>query len=156
MIADAKSGVFQYIVVYMFDRFARNRRDSIMYKEMLKEEGIKVLSALEPIAEDEAKIIKFIFEQYDKGFSKLEIAKMLNEQGERYKGKPFKGRTFDKWMLNEKYTGEFTFGGRHCDNMYPAVVDKDLFERVGKRLTENKYTAGGQATAKKPYLLSHR
>lgn len=33
----------------MFDRFARNCRDSIMYKEMLKEEGIKVLSALEPI-----------------------------------------------------------------------------------------------------------
>ena len=59
-------------------------------------------------------------------------------------------------MLNEKYTGEFTFGGRRCDNMYPAIVDKDLFERVGKRLTENKYTAGGQATAKEPYLLSHR
>lgn len=154
MISDAKSGAFRYIIVYMFDRFARNRRDSIMYKEMLKEEGIKVLSALEPIAEDEAKIIKFIFEQYDKGFSKLEIAKMLNEQGERYKGKPFKGRTFDKWMLNEKYTGEFTFGGRHCDNMYSAIVDKDLFERVGKRLTENKYTAGGQATAKEPYLLT--
>ena len=224
MISDAKSGAFRYIIVYMFDRFARNRRDSIMYKEMLKEEGIKVLSALEPIAEDEggefyemflewnaekyskrlskrvkdgldtsvanghfcggalvygykietepiagksnkvikrvvinedeAKIIKFIFEQYDKGFSKLEIAKMLNEQGERYKGKPFKGRTFDKWMLNEKYTGEFTFGGRHCDNMYPAIVDKDLFERVGKRLTANKYTAGGQGTAKEPYLLT--
>ena len=58
-----------------------------------------------------------------------------NEQGERYKGKPFKGRSFDKWMLNEKYTGEFTFGGRCCDNMYPAV-DKDLFERVGKDLRQ--------------------
>lgn len=46
MISDAKSGAFRYIIVYMFDRFARNRRDSIMYKEMLKEEGIKVLSAL--------------------------------------------------------------------------------------------------------------
>lgn len=57
-------------------------------------------------------------------------------------------------MLNEKYMGEFTFGGRRCDNMYPAIVDKDLFERVGKRLTENKYTAGGQATAKEPYLLT--
>ena len=41
MIADAKSGAFQYIVVYMFDRFARNRRDSILYKEMLKENGIQ-------------------------------------------------------------------------------------------------------------------
>ena len=38
MIKDAASGKFQYIIVYMFDRFARNRRDSIMYKEMLKQE----------------------------------------------------------------------------------------------------------------------
>ena len=38
MIKDAACGKFQYIIVYMFDRFARNRRDSIMYKEMLKQE----------------------------------------------------------------------------------------------------------------------
>ena len=37
MIKDAQSGAFKYVIVYMFDRFARNRRDSIMYKEMLKE-----------------------------------------------------------------------------------------------------------------------
>ena len=54
MIKDAQSGAFQFIIVYMFDRFARNRRDSIMYKELLKEKyGIRVVSALEPIAEDE-------------------------------------------------------------------------------------------------------
>ena len=29
MIKDAASGKFEYIIVYMFDRFARNRRDSI-------------------------------------------------------------------------------------------------------------------------------
>lgn len=44
MIKDARNGAFQYIIVYMFDRFARNRRDSIMYKEMLKQDyGIRVL-----------------------------------------------------------------------------------------------------------------
>ena len=38
----------------MFDRFSRSRRDSIIYKEILKEKyGIKVISALEPISEDE-------------------------------------------------------------------------------------------------------
>ena len=139
MISDAKSGALVY--GYKIET------------EPIAGKSNKVIKRV-VINEDEAKIIKFIFEQYDKGFSKLEIAKMLNEQGERYKGKPFKGRTFDKWMLNEKYTGEFTFGGRRCDNMYPAIVDKDLFERVRKRLTANKYTAGGQATAKEPYLLT--
>ena len=55
MVSDAQTGAFKYIIVYMFDRFARNRRDSVMYKEMLKEKyGIKVISALEPISEDKS------------------------------------------------------------------------------------------------------
>ena len=75
MISNAKSGAFRYIIVYMFDRFARNRRDSIMYKEMLKEEGIKVLSALEPIAEDEGgefyeMFLEWNAEKYSKRLSK--------------------------------------------------------------------------------------
>ena len=75
MIKDAKSGAFQFIIVYMFDRFARNRRDSIMYKEMLKDEGIKVLSALEPIADDEGgefyeMFLEWNAEKYSKRLSK--------------------------------------------------------------------------------------
>lgn len=225
MIADAQTGAFQYIIVYMFDRFARNRRDSIMYKEMLKEKfGIKVLSALEPIAEDEggefyemflewnaekyskrlskrvrdgldtsvangtycgghliygykidlepiagkpnkyikrvsinedeSKIVRYVFEEYDKGTPKKEIALALNNQGYRYKGKPFTGRTFDHYLSNQKYTGEFSFGGRNCTNMFPPIISKELFNRVQKRLNENKYFAGGVATAKVPYLLT--
>ena len=225
MISDAASGAFQYIIVYMFDRFARNRRDSIIYKEMLKEKyGIKVISALEPIAEDEggefyemfldwnaekyskrlskrvrdgldtsvangtfcggtliygykidlepidgkpnkyikrvsineeeAKYIKFAFEKYAKGTTKKVIAEILNNQGYRLKGKLFTGKSFDKWLVNKKYTGEFLFGGRLCNNMYPKIVEKTLFEDVQKRLHKNKYFAGGTATAKVPYLLT--
>lgn len=225
MISDAQSGAFQYIIVYMFDRFARNRRDSIMYKEMLKDKyGIKVLSALEPIAEDEggefyemflewnaekyskrlskrvrdgldtsvangtycggtliygykieqepvngkpnkfikrivineeeAKIVKYVFEEYNKGRTKKEIADDLNKQGLRIKDKLFTGKSFDKWMVNRKYTGEFSFGGRLCNNMYPQIVEKEVFESVQKRLNKNKYFAGGTATAKVPYLLT--
>lgn len=225
MISDAQSGAFQYIIVYMFDRFARNRRDSIMYKEMLKEKyGIRVLSALEPIAEDEggefyemfldwnaekyskrlskrvrdgldtsvangtfcggtliygykldlepipnkpnkfikkvaineeeAKIVKYAFEEYAKGTTKKEIAQDLNSQGLRLRGKLFTGKSFDKWLVNRKYTGEFTFGGRECNNMYPQIVTTELFNKVEKRLNANRYFAGGTATAREPYLLT--
>ena len=227
MIKDAASGQFQYIIVYMFDRFARNRRDSIMYKEMLKQEyGVRVISATQPISDDEggefyemflewndekyskrlskrvrngldtsvangtfcgghlvygyklrqeptarvgrrnrftkfveideeqAEIIRYIFTEYDKGVEKQDIAAALNARGARFGGKPFKGRTFDKWLTNAKYTGEFTFGGRLCNNTYPAIIDKALFERVQKRLAKNRYFAGGTATARVPYLLT--
>lgn len=76
MIKDTETGAFQYIIVYMMDRFARNRRDSIMYKEMLKEKfGIKVLSALEPISDDEGgefyeMFLEWNAEKYSKRLSK--------------------------------------------------------------------------------------
>ncbi len=54
MISDADKGAFQHIIVYKFDRFARNRIDSIMYKAQLKKQyGIRVVSATEPVSDDE-------------------------------------------------------------------------------------------------------
>ena len=54
MISDADSGAFEQIIVYKFDRFARNRVDSIMYKAQLKKRyGIRVVSATEPVSNDE-------------------------------------------------------------------------------------------------------
>ena len=35
MVSDAQTGAFKYIIVYMFDRFARNRRDSVMYLSLI-------------------------------------------------------------------------------------------------------------------------
>ena len=46
-------------------------------------------------------------------------------------------------MTNEKYIGEFKFGGRDCKNIYPAIVDKSLFLKVQEKLAENKYVLGG-------------
>ena len=36
MIADAEKGEFEAVIVYAFDRFARNRYDSAIYKNRLK------------------------------------------------------------------------------------------------------------------------
>ncbi len=52
MIADAKKGGWQYVIVYTLDRFARDRYDSAVYKRQLKNAGVKVLSAMENISDD--------------------------------------------------------------------------------------------------------
>lgn len=104
--------------------------------------------------EEEASIVKYAFEQYDLGVSKKKIVAAINEKGYRYKDKPFTTHPLDNWLLNQKYTVEFSFGGRVCSNMYPQIVSKELFERVQKRLQKNKYFAGGTATAREPYLLT--
>ncbi len=38
--------------------------------------------------------------------------------------------------------------------MYPAIIDKALFQKVQDKLAEKKFVAGGEATAKIPYILT--
>ena len=51
MIKDAKNNKFNYVLVYKLDRFARNRYDSAMYKNMLKKHNVKVISIKENISD---------------------------------------------------------------------------------------------------------
>ena len=57
MIQDSAKGLFDVVLVWKLDRFARNRYDSAHYKAILKKNGVKVVSAKEPIAEDSTGIL---------------------------------------------------------------------------------------------------
>ncbi len=52
MIRDSASRAFDYVIVYTLDRFSRNKYDSAVHKHTLKENGVKVLSAMENISDD--------------------------------------------------------------------------------------------------------
>ena len=51
MIKDSEKGLFALILVWKLDRFARNRYDSARYKNQLKKNGVKVVSATELISD---------------------------------------------------------------------------------------------------------
>lgn len=51
MIKDSYKGLFDVVLVWKLDRFARNRYDSAHYKTILKRNGVRVLSAKETISE---------------------------------------------------------------------------------------------------------
>ena len=51
MIKDSKKKHFQGVLVYQYDRFSRNKYDSAIYKQQLKKNGVKVLSAKESISD---------------------------------------------------------------------------------------------------------
>lgn len=57
MVKDSAKGLFDYVIVYQLDRFARNRYDSAHYKHILKKNGVKVLSAKENITDDPSGIL---------------------------------------------------------------------------------------------------
>ena len=57
MIRDAGKGLFETIIVWKLDRFARNRYDSAHYKAILRKNGVRVISATEAITEDSSGIL---------------------------------------------------------------------------------------------------
>ena len=57
MIKDAEKHEWQYILVYKLDRFSRNKYESTKYKKMLKDNGVKIISAMENIPDTPEGII---------------------------------------------------------------------------------------------------
>lgn len=71
MIADSANKQFSYVIVWKLDRFARNRYDSAIYKNKLKKNGVKVLSATEGIGEgDESIILEAVLEAMAETYSR--------------------------------------------------------------------------------------
>ena len=107
------------------------------------------------INEEEAKLIRYIFEEYNKGIPKKDILEYLISHGYRNRDNtPIFMHQIDNWLKNPKYTGTFVFGGRVCDNMYPPIVSQELFDSVQKRLEANRYGCCGKTTRCPDFLLT--
>ena len=65
MIKDSSCREWDYVLVYKFDRFSRNKYETAMHKKTLKDNGIKVVSATEYIPDTPEAII---FESMLEGF----------------------------------------------------------------------------------------
>jgi site-specific DNA recombinase len=71
MVALLKSGPVRRLYVYNFSRFARDRETSVVYKAILRREGVTVVSATEPIDTDtaEGRLFEALIEGMDQFYS---------------------------------------------------------------------------------------
>lgn len=214
MIKQAKSRPrkFDVILVHKFDRFSRNREDSVVYKSLLKKEyGIPVISISEPldpddkmsvimeafleamaeyyslnlsgevrkgqlekhskgelqtnpsfgynvsdnkliVNEDEANVVKMIFEQYAiDNLPMMQIARNVNALNVKTKrGRHFENRTIYYILNNPVYIGKlrYTPGRRNSydfddpntilvDGQHEPIISIELWNSVQMKLTKN-------------------
>ena len=70
MLKDSSRREWDYVLVYKFDRFSRNKYETAMHKKTLKDNGIKVISATEYIPNSpEAIILESMLEGYAEYYS---------------------------------------------------------------------------------------
>ena len=214
MINDSKRKLFEYVIVWKLDRFARNRFDSARYKNQLKKNGVKVISATEHISEgsegillesvlegmaeyfsedlkekvvrglkvnaekcvwnggvlpigyivdeqrhlqhnpETAPLVLEAFRMYDEGQTAAELISYLKSKGiTTNKGTAINYGTIQRMLQNRRYIGEYSFQDIVIPDGIPAIVPRDLFDRVQERLAKNR-KAPARAKADEAYLLS--
>ena len=214
MIKDSSKRLFDMIIVWKLDRFARNRYDSARYKAALKKNGVKVVSATEVISDGAegiilesvlegyaeyysadlsekvvrgmtenalkskynggtrpigylidgdqrfqpdpltAPFVREAFQRYDEGATMTQIRDWLNEQGvKNARGQKMNYNNIQHLLNNRRYIGEYTYRDIVVPDGIPAIVPKDLFDRVQEKLAKNK-KAPARHKAEDDYLLT--
>ena len=210
-----------YVLVHKFNRFARNKFDSALYKKKLRDIDIKVVSVTQKIDDtpegellegfletidqyysanlavevrkglkenalkgkhaggqvlfgysldedgyyipnENAKIVRRIFEEYAAGIPKTDICEQLNTEGYRnQRGKKFNTRTLSDMLKNEKYIGNYvyTIDKKETIRLNGVIkdhpIDKSLWNTVQRMLKESSEEARArQRTDKRYYHLT--
>ena len=214
MIQDSAKKMFDVIIVWKLDRFARNRYDSARYKALLRKNGVKVISANENISEgsegiilesvlegmaeyysadlsekvirgltenamkckfnggpitfgyridderhfqineETAPYVRMIFKKYDAGNTMKSIVDELNSKGiKNIRGGKFSVNIVSKILSNRRYIGEYIYRDIVTPGGIPAIIEKDVFDRVQLKIEHNKH-AGAKNKADEEYILT--
>ena len=212
MIKDSSRKEWNYILVYKLDRFSRDKYATAIHKRTLKNNGVKLLSAMENIPdtpegiilesllegmnqyysaelaqkisrgmketrlkgnyqgggipygykidgrklvidESKAEVVRFMYSQFASGVYVKDIISELTAKGILYKNKRFATNTVYNILKNEKYSGIYKHGDEIIDNMYPRIIDSELFEKVRKIVNANKF---GKRSIQVVYLLRNK
>ena len=214
-MADGVAGAYDVLVVYKHDRFARNVEISRKYKRMLRDAGVRIVSAREgesldtpdgflhegmdelfaeyysrnlavlikggiaknaenckvsgrrifgyradetdhyAIDEDEASIVREMFERYVGGDTVNDIELWVQDKGVRTtRGHPLSKHTITKMLKNDAYTGVYRYAGVVVNGGMPAIIGKELFEMAQETMRTRQ--ANKRRKSKSDYLLSEK
>lgn len=104
-MAKEKSHPFETIFVWKFSRFARNQEQAILYKNLLRKNGVSVVSVSEPIPDGHfGTLIERIIEWMDEFYSinlGVEVSRGMEEKVSR--GEPICYPPFGYYMEDKKW-----------------------------------------------------
>ena len=85
MLHDSDRKAWDYVIVYKLDRFSRNKYEMAMHKKTLRDNGVKILSAMENIPDTpEGIILESLLEGMAEYYSAELLQKVLRGLNESY------------------------------------------------------------------------
>lgn len=125
------------------------------------------------ICEEEAEIVRRIFRQYADGMTYREIIAGLNRDGLKTRsGKSFGTNSLHDLLKNKKYIGTLIYGKTprsiagtrnthgtapenliEIENSIPSIIEKEIWEKVQKKMEHNKRSKAGRPATVREYPL---
>ena len=106
------------------------------------------------VDEEEAKIVREIFERYASGETKAEIVKDLKRRRIKTSlGNDFTYNSLSRMLSNKRYIGVYMYKGQETSDGMPRILDDDLFYKVQDILNKNK-KAPARTHGEGEYLLT--
>lgn len=103
---------------------------------------------------DEAAIVREIYERYAAGETKAEIIRDLQRRKVKTSlGKEFSTNSLSRLLCNKRYIGVYLYKGQETPGGMPRILDDDLFYRVQALMNKNK-SAPARTHGEGEYLLT--
>ena len=135
MIRDSAKKRWDFILVYKLDRFSRNKYETAIHKKTLKDNGVKVLSAMENIPETpEGIILESLLEGMNQYFS-AELSQKIR-------------RGMRETRLKGNYQGGPLLYGYKVDGRKIVIDETEaetvryIYQRVFQRRTRQQHRGG--------------
>ena len=104
--------------------------------------------------EEEAAIVREIYERYASGETKAEIIRDLKRRRVKTSlGKEFSPNSLSHLLSNKRYIGVYLYKGKETPGGMPRILDDDLFYRVQTMMNKNK-NAPARTHGEGEYLLT--
>lgn len=134
--------------------------------------GYAIVDGAYKVKNDEAPIVRMIFDMYADGRSYDQILSALPNGLRGRRGRPFGKNTLHEILKNERYCGVYTWCKRQVkymtkwaggapsdravriDGIIPPIITLDTWEKVRKRMEANKHNTLNNSRKGRVYLLT--
>ena len=143
MLKDSGKRQWDYVIVYKLDRFSRNKYESVIHKKTLRDNGVKLLSAMEQIPDTpEGTLMEALLEGFNQYYSE-ELTQKVNRglreswiKGNATGGFPVYGYDVvsKKYVINE-YEAEMVIEvfTKYAQGYKARAIAKEMQERGVRR-----------------------
>ena len=119
--------------------------------------GYKIIDKKFTVNEEEAPIVKRIFEMYLAGKTMVDIIRYLNENGLKTSyGNSYNKSSIRRILTNRKYLGIYIYRDIEIPGGVPQIIDEVTFEQAQMLLEKNKKAPARAKAAEENYLLTTR